>query len=152
VTTTSDLTGTGDGVLAPLAAVLDEQIRCAEAMLGVLDREARALEAGDAEALNDTGAEKVRLVETLDALERERRDLAAAASAPAPEALGGRWQRLLDLTERMKTENARNGARVEARREQILAALRLLRRADVPLYDAAGARQPAREGRVLGSA
>lgn len=135
----------------PLAAVVDEQIRCAEAMLAVLDREARALDAGDAEALNDTGAEKVRLVETLDALERERRDLAAASGAAA-DVLGARWQRLLELTERMKAENARNGARVEARRQQVIAALRLLRRADVPLYDAAGVRQPVREGRELGSA
>jgi len=145
-------THSSDGALAPLAAVLDEQIRCAEAMLTVLDREARALEAGDAEALNETGAEKVRLVEALDGLERERRDLAAVASDSARGALDGRWQRLLELTERLKAENARNGARVEARREQVLAALRLLRRADVPLYDAAGAQRPAHEGRILGSA
>jgi|SRR5690606_17158356 len=152
VTRTHDLTGAADGALAPLAAVLDEQIRCAEAMLAVLDREAGALEAGDAEALNDTGAEKVRLVEALDALERERRDLAAAASGAAPDAVRGRWQRLLELTERMQAENARNGARVEARRRQVLTALRLLQRADVPLYDAAGGRQPAHQGRTLGSA
>lgn len=147
-----DFTSSGDGVLSPLAAVLDEQIRCAEAMLAVLDREARALDAGDAEALNDAGGEKTQIVESLDALERERRDLAAVASPSAREALDGRWQRLLDLTERMKAENARNGARVDARREQVLAALRLLRGADVPLYDAAGERRPSREGRVLGSA
>lgn len=141
-----------ESALVPLDAVVDEQIRCAEAMLVVLEREARALEAGDAEALNDTGAEKLRLVEALDALERERRDLARAASATAPVAVGERWRRLLELTERMKAENARNGARVEARRKQVLAALRLLRGAEVPLYDAAGARQPARAGRMLGSA
>lgn len=140
-----------DAALAPLAAIIDEQIRCAEAMLDVLDREARALDAGDAEALNDTGAEKVRLVDALDALERERRDLAAVTSS-APRALGGRWQRLLELTERMKAENARNGALVDARRKQVMAALKILRGADVPLYDAAGTRQRGREGRILGSA
>lgn len=141
-----------DPALSPLGAVIDEQIRCAERMLAVLDREARALDAGDAEALNDAGAEKVRLVDTLDALEGERRDLAAVASPSARSALDRRWHRLLELTEQMKAENARNGARVDARREQVLAALRILRGADVPLYDAAGARRPGREGRTLGSA
>jgi flagellar biosynthesis/type III secretory pathway chaperone len=141
-----------DPALSPLGAVLDEQIRCAERMLAVLDREARALEAGDAEALNDTGAEKTRLVDTLDALEGERRDLTAAASPSARGALDGRWHQLVELTERMKAENARNGARVDARRRQVLAALRILRGADVPLYDAAGGRRPAHEGRTLGSA
>jgi flagellar biosynthesis/type III secretory pathway chaperone len=141
-----------DPALSPLGAVLDEQIRCAEKMLAVLDREARALDAGDAEALNDAGAEKVRLVDTLDALEGERRDLTAVVSASARGELDARWQRLLELIERMKAENARNGARVDARRRQLVAALRILRGSDVPLYDAAGARRPSREGRPLGSA
>jgi hypothetical protein len=41
-----------------LSLILSEQIRCAEAMLGILSRENAALVAGDAEALNAAGAEK----------------------------------------------------------------------------------------------
>lgn len=137
---------------APLADVLDEQIRCAETILHWLDSEARALEAGDVDALNAAGAEKTRLVEALDALERERRDLAAAAPATASASLDARWTRLLDLVERMKSGNLRNGARVEARRKEVLAALTLLHGADAALYDAAGERPAARSSRTLGSA
>ena len=120
-------TAVDDAALAPLTAVIDEQIHCAETLLTTLEREAQALERGDIDALNGAGADKVKLVEALDALERERRALTALASPSVRLSLDDRWRRLLSLTERMKAEKARNGAHVDARRRRVLAALKLLR-------------------------
>src|SRR5512143_3901112 len=131
-----------------LIAVLQEQIVCAEAMLDTLGRENRALTSGDAEELNAAGADKARLVETLESLERQRRSLTAAVAAAAPP----EWRRLLDLIGECKTQNERNGALVKARSEQVRGALRVLRGKEPDLYGRSGLAPVAADGRALGSA
>lgn len=139
-----------------LVAVLTEQIRCAQAMLGALTRESDALAGGDAEHLNAAGAEKAQLVETLEALEAERRTLVAAISAdtgvnggahPEPQ-----WQSLLQLVAECKEQNQRNGALLKARAEHVRSALRLLRGAEPQFYAASGLSPALRSARSLGSA
>jgi flagellar biosynthesis/type III secretory pathway chaperone len=139
-----------------LVAVLDEQLHCARAMLETLAQEHEALRTGDPERLNAAGADKARLVETLEALERERRDLAAAleiklASVDGSDA-GSKWRQLLEIIEECKRRNQLNGGIVRARREQVLVALKLLRGTEVELYDASGAEHASRGARTLGSA
>lgn len=136
---------------AALEGVLDEQIRCAEAMLATLARENRALMAGDAQALNAAGADKARLVDALESLERERLALAGLQTESGGGA-AGKWQTLLDKIEACRERNLSNGGLAQARREQVLAALRLLRGAELELYDAAGSRPAAGRARALGSA
>jgi flagella synthesis protein FlgN len=133
-----------------LLAVLHEQIRCAEAMLRTLGRENQALIDGDAERLNAAGADKARLVEELEALEIERRQLTDAIEAelaPPPS-----WEHLLGLIAECKQQNQRNGALLKARSEQVRAALKLLRGSESNCYDASGLTSSARAARPLASA
>lgn len=139
-----------------LVDVLDEQIRTAHAMLGTLDRESQALIESNPEALNSAGADKARLVETLELLERERRELADTMRVKLTTSEGdnasARWRELLGLIERCREQNQRNGVLVKARREQVLEALKLLRGSELELYDSTGVKPAASSLRPLGSA
>jgi flagellar biosynthesis protein FlgN len=140
-----------------LIAVLQEQIHCAEAMLETLGRENQALTTGDAERLNTAGADKARLVETLETLERQRRSLTEAvaagiASATAGAAHPAEWSRLLDLISECKQQNERNGALVKARSEQVRVALRTLRGSEPDLYGRSGLTPANADARSLGTA
>ncbi len=142
-----------------LIAVLNEQIRCAEAMLRALGVENQALLEGNAEQLNAAGADKARLVEALENLETERRTLADAIGASLSAATGDAapqgppWQTLLGLVAACKDQNQRNGALVKARTEQVRIALKTLRGADEPdCYDPTGLKAAPRAARRLGSA
>ena len=143
-----------------LAAILNEQISCAQQMLATLARENQALVDGDADLLNVAGAEKARLVEALDSLEHERQALSdaigltfASASEKSPDATRpAEWRALLDLIAECKHQNQRNGALVKARSEQVRIALRALRGTEAALYDPSGLEHAARSARPLGTA
>lgn len=122
-------------------AVVSEQIRCAEAMLEALEQENQALLDGNTDELNLVGSEKVRLMESLESLERERRLMAQlpdSSSDAQPEEI--HWKRLLKLMEECRRRNERNGVLVNLRREQVDQALRVLRGTELELYDASGLR------------
>jgi flagellar biosynthesis/type III secretory pathway chaperone len=142
-----------------LIAVLNEQIRCAEQMLRALGEENRALLEGDAELLNQAGADKARLVAALEGLETERRSLASAIethvtqAAIEPSAPDASWRTLLTLVAECKAQNQRNGALVKARSEQVRIALQALRGSPDPAcYDPSGLAAAAKSPRRLGSA
>ena len=140
-----------------LIAVLQEQILCAEAMLQTLGRENQALTKGDAEQLNAAGADKARLVETLDSLERQRRGLSDAVTAEVANAAAGaahpdEWRQLLTLIAECKQQNERNGALVKARSEQVRVALRTLRGTEPDLYGRSGLAPASADPRSLGTA
>ena len=140
-----------------LIAVLNEQIRCAEAMLSTLGRENEALRDGDPERLNAAGADKAQLVDALESLEQERRSLTEAIEANLasvasdPKGSAG-WQTLLELIAACKEQNQRNGALLKARSEQVRTALKLLRGSEPELYDSSGLKPAARAARPLASA
>ncbi len=125
--------------MTQMDAVLTEQIRCAEAMLNALERENKALLDGNADGLNLVGAEKVKLMESLESLERERR-LMAQVTEPPGQSEQAYWKRLLELMEECRRRNERNGALVNLRREQVDQALKVLRGTELELYDASGLR------------
>jgi flagellar biosynthesis/type III secretory pathway chaperone len=129
-----------------LTRLLNEQIRYAEAMLQTLEREKDALVAGDTGLLTAAGADKARLVESLEALETERRNLGDAERG-SPE-----WQTLLGLISACKDQNQRNGALVKARSEQVQIALQALRGPEPGFYDPSGLKPSARSARPLGTA
>jgi flagellar biosynthesis/type III secretory pathway chaperone len=129
-------------------AVLGEQIRCAEAMLATLTRENEALAAGNHDALALATDAKGKLVDALERLETERRELAEPADSTAVEDR----QRLHDLVARCKAQNERNGTLLKARAENVRIALKTLRGAEPELYGATG-RTPSRaDARPLGTA
>jgi flagellar biosynthesis/type III secretory pathway chaperone len=148
-----------DDVSSTLVAVLNEQIACAHAMLATLGRENDALRAGDAERLNAASAEKAHLVDALDRLEFERRALSdairsslASGAAGSPAGDLPAWHTLLDLIERCKLQNQRNGALVKARTEQIRIALQALRGSEPTFYEPGGLKPSIRSARPLGTA
>jgi flagellar biosynthesis/type III secretory pathway chaperone len=131
--------------------MLAEQLESAESMLAVLDLEYQALLDGDPETLNRVSADKARLVEDLESLERARQDLADPGSA-ASRSGDSRWQRLLETVEQCRSRNLRNGALANARREQLTTALNLLRGSENRLYDGSGAVARGPGSRDLGQA
>jgi len=143
-----------------LIAVLKEQIACAEAMLATLGRENQALVAGDAELLNAAGAEKARLVDSLESLEQERKSLsdaigagfASSRDAETTESSSPAWLTLLELIAQCKTQNQHNGALVKARSEQVRIALQALRGTEPTFYDPSGLKPSTRSARPLGTA
>ena len=139
---------------ASLIDVLNEQLRCAQAMLETLGRENHALVAGDATLLSSAGADKARLVDALETLEAERRGLSEQLEQSI--ALRARdestWHALLDVVAACKEQNQRNGALVKARSEQVRLALQALRGSDPGFYDPNGLKPSARSARPLGTA
>ena len=120
--------------------VLEDQIRTAEAMLGTLDSENRALLDNDADALNSAATNKTRLLQTLEALERERRQIADRTQiSPEGEANSDRWQHLLELMQECRKRNQSNGALVKVRRDQLMQVMKIVSGPQVELYDAKGA-------------
>ena len=100
--------------------VLDDQIRAAEAMLGTLDSENKALLDNDVDALNLAETDKTRLLQTLESLERERRQIAdRLQTSPDDEIGGSRWKQLLELMQECRQRNQSNGALVKVRRDQL---------------------------------
>ena len=120
--------------------VLEDQIRTAEAMLGTLDSENRALLDNDADALNSAATNKTRLLQTLESLERERRQIADKTQiSPEGEATSDRWQHLLELMQECRKRNQSNGALVKVRRDQLMQVMKIVSGPQVELYDAKGA-------------
>lgn len=129
-------------------AVLGEQIRCAESMLATLTRENEALVEGNHESLALATDAKTKLVDALERLDTERRELAEPGDATAD----ADRHRLRELIARCKEQNERNGMLLKARAENVRIALKTLRGGEPELYGATG-RAPARtDARPLGTA
>lgn len=132
--------------------MLAEQLDSAESMLSILEQEYQALLDGDPESLNRISADKARLVEDLESLERARQGLAEAASSGDSDRGAERWQKILATIERCRARNLRNGALANARREQITLALNMLRGSGDKLYDGSGSVARSAGSRALGEA
>ena len=71
--------------------VIREQVGSAESMLEILDREYQALLDGDTESLNKASAEKARVIEDLESLERARQDLVEPGQSDKADASASKW-------------------------------------------------------------
>jgi flagella synthesis protein FlgN len=131
-----------------LHGILDEQLRCAEAMLDTLALENRALTDGDQTALRAATEAKARLVDALEKLEAERLALAQRDDALR----AAEWQRLRDVIAQCKEQNDRNGVLLKARAENVRIALKALRGSEPELYSASGRTPPRTDARKLGTA
>ncbi len=131
-----------------LSTILGEQIRCAEAMLEALAGESRALTDGDHDALKLATDAKAKLVDALERLERERRDLVLGDGAAG----AADWQRLRQLVALCKERNHRNGTLLHARAENVRIALNALRGSEPELYGASGRAGGHAGARPLGTA
>jgi flagella synthesis protein FlgN len=131
------------------AAIVAEQVRCAEALLETLAEEARALGKGKAEEIAAASAEKAKLVEQLEALETQRRELLGSVPIDSSTKL---IARLYAIIAECRKLNERNGALLNARADNVRVALNALRGSEPDLYSPSG-RAPGRAGaRRLGTA
>ena len=132
--------------------VIREQVGSAESMLEILDQEYQALLDGDTESLNRASAEKARVIEDLETLERARQDLVEPGQSDPADPDTSSWSEVLELIKLCRERNQRNGALAKARREQVMAALNLLRGSDDGVYDQTGAVARGVGARVLSEA
>jgi len=147
--------------------VLDEEIRVATALLGILRDEREILKQRDMEALSRSGDAKHRVLAELDALDKDRLSLAELAGIPADrEGFGDfleslhqgdgirlRWQRMVGLLEECRERNEANGRLVALQRSHVEKAQAALRGVDKQpsLYGPDGNRQHSTSGVPLSS-
>ncbi|MGB5623214.1 MAG: flagellar protein FlgN [Gammaproteobacteria bacterium] len=151
-----------------IGRVLDEEIRVATALLGILRDEREILKQRDMQALSRSGEAKHRVLAELDALDKDRLGLAELAGIPSDrEGFGDfleslhqgdgirlRWHRMVGLLEECRERNEANGRLVALQRSHVEKALAALRGVDKQpsLYGPDGNRQHSAAGLPLSSA
>ena len=126
---------------------------CVEEFLGLLSQEAEAMQQGLFADLGSLTARKAALLDRMTALDRAReaaqvamgfepgRDGADAAAAAAGAAAQQTWATLLELAERAKAGNRRNGAMVHGQLDFTRNALHYLQATALPFYGPDGIRR-----------
>jgi flagella synthesis protein FlgN len=111
--------------------LLDRQLEALGRVLEMLGDEHEALLGRDAAALELVTGSKADALARADDLERRRRELAPTLSdmerfAQDP-GIGGRWERLLELTRQCRDRNDANGRLIRRQQARVESALGLLR-------------------------
>lgn len=145
-------------IISRLEAILVDEEQAARALLAALEAETAALGGRDADALARATADKSRALETLESLERGRREFcsrfgagptqadldawlaAYADGSPQAAALGQRWRSLNELLRSCRKTNQANGLVVASLQRRVQQALNLLRSGSTepPVYGPTG--------------
>jgi flagellar biosynthesis/type III secretory pathway chaperone len=121
-----------------LEDILDRETELARRLAGVLAAERTALTGRSSNEVLARGNEKRAVLESLEALEAQRRDLCAALGVALPpgsgsengtpnEAVALRWRNLMMLTAECRTANEVNGKIIHVRQGQIRQLLDIVR-------------------------
>jgi len=103
-----------------LEDLLDREIALAHALAATLAAEQLALTGQSAEAVEQNAAEKIRVLESIEKLEEERRSLCAGPlSAGIAATVAERWRALMELMAGCRTANEVNGHIIHVRQHQI---------------------------------
>ena len=103
-----------------LEDLLDREIALAHALAATLASEQLALTGQSAEAVEQNAAEKIRVLESIEKLEEERRALCAGPlSAGIAATVAERWRALMELMAGCRTANEVNGHIIHVRQHQI---------------------------------
>ncbi len=103
-----------------LEDILDREIEVARSLALTLAAERAALTGDSPTAVEEKAAEKVRILETIEKLESERRALYALPSSPGLAAtVAERWRALMELMAGCRTANEVNGHIIHVRQHQI---------------------------------
>jgi flagellar biosynthesis/type III secretory pathway chaperone len=124
-----------------LEEFLDHEIEAANLLATTLSAERSALTGGSPEAVRQRAAEKVRLLETLERLDRERSEHCAATGLDAAADAGGipdRWRALMQLIAGCRAANEVNGYIIRVRQNQIGQLMDVVRGASPALYGPKG--------------
>jgi flagella synthesis protein FlgN len=120
--------------------LLDREIELARNLAAALDAEKTALTGQSPAAVTELAAEKMRLFETIEKLERERQALCANPSGPGIAAtVAARWGSLLALMAGCRNANELNGHIIRVRQHQIRQLIDIVRGRPAPItYDTHG--------------
>jgi len=103
-----------------LEDLLDREIALARALAATLAAEKLALTGQSAAAVEQNAAEKIRVLESIEKLEEERRALCASPlSAGLAATVVERWRALMELMAGCRTANEVNGHIIHVRQHQI---------------------------------
>jgi flagellar biosynthesis/type III secretory pathway chaperone len=103
-----------------LEDLLDREIALARALAATLAAEQLALTGQSAAAVEENAAEKIRVLESIEKLEEERRALCASPlSAGIAATVVERWRALMELMAGCRTANEVNGHIIHVRQHQI---------------------------------
>jgi flagellar biosynthesis protein FlgN len=103
-----------------LEDLLDREIALARTLAATLAAEQSALTGESAAAVEQNAAEKIRVLESIEKLEEERRALCASPlSAGIAATVVERWRALMELMAGCRTANEVNGHIIHVRQHQI---------------------------------
>src|SRR5258708_110828 len=102
-----------------LEEVLDREIEVARSLAANLAAERAALTGDSPEAVEQTAAEKIQILGTIEKLEAERRDLWVTPSLGLAATIADRWRALMELRAGCRTANEANGPIIHVRQHQI---------------------------------
>jgi flagellar biosynthesis/type III secretory pathway chaperone len=128
-----------------LEDLLDTEIEAARFLASTLAAERDALTGDSPDAVRQRAAEKVRLLETMESLERERRTLSAEAGFGAAldathmaPPLSDRWRALMELIAGCRAANEVNGYIIHVRQHQIRQLMDIVRGVSPAIYGPQG--------------
>jgi flagellar biosynthesis/type III secretory pathway chaperone len=122
-----------------LEDLLDREIELARALADTLASERTALTGASPETIEQTAAEKIRVLATIEKLEEERRSLCSSPAAlKAGASVVERWRALLQLMAGCRTANEVNGHIIHVRQHQIRQLLEIVRGGPSITYDPRG--------------
>ena len=122
-----------------LEDLLDREIALAHALAATLAAEQLALTGQSAEAVEQNAAEKIRVLESIEKLEEERRALCASPlSAGIAATVAERWRALMELMAGCRTANEVNGHIIHVRQHQIRQLIDIVRGGPSITYDPQG--------------
>ena len=122
-----------------LEDLLDREIELAGVLSATLAAEKTALTGDSPEAVEKNAAEKIRVLETLEKLDQERRALCESPTSPGLAAtVVERWRRLMELMAGCRSANEVNGHIIHVRRHQIRQLIDIVRGGPSVTYDPQG--------------
>src|SRR5882757_1853158 len=122
-----------------LEDVLGREIDVARSLAATLDAERTALTGDSPQAVEQKAAEKIRILESIEKLEAERRELWAAPNTLGLAAtVAERWRVLMELIAGCRSANEVNGYIVHVRQHQVQQLLDIVRGGPAITYSPQG--------------
>jgi flagellar biosynthesis/type III secretory pathway chaperone len=122
-----------------LEDVLDREIDVARSLAATLATERSALTGDSPQAVEQNAAEKIRILESIEKLEAERRELWTAPNGLGLAAtVAERWRLLMELMAGCRSANEVNGHIVHVRQHQVQQLLDIVRGGPAVTYNPQG--------------
>jgi flagellar biosynthesis/type III secretory pathway chaperone len=121
-----------------LEDVLDREIEAAHSLATTLAAERTALTGDSPQAVEQQSAAKIQILETIEKLEAERRDLWAAPALGLAATVAERWRALMELMAGCRSANDVNGHIIHVRQHQVQQLIDIVRGGPAITYDPQG--------------